>query len=132
LIDFGLSKRYIDDNGKHITRTDKRPFRGTLRYCSANMHLGVENSRRDDLESLAYVLIYLAKGKLPWQNIKLEANQKMEKIAKIKLNTSTSLLCEGLPKEYAEFLRLVKNLEFTETPAYDTYCQLLASCINIP
>ena len=66
LIDFGLSKRYIDRLGNHIPRAVNKLFRGTLRYCSLNMHLGIENSRRDDLESLAYVLIFMIKGTLPW------------------------------------------------------------------
>jgi serine/threonine protein kinase len=71
LIDFGLSKRYMDRNGKHIPREENKHFRGTLRYCSLNVHLGVESTRRDDLESFMYVLIYLIKGHLPWQSIKV-------------------------------------------------------------
>ena len=68
LIDFGLSKRYVDKSGRHILRATNKCFRGTLRYCSLNMHNGVENSRRDDIESLVYVLIYLLKGSLPWMS----------------------------------------------------------------
>lgn len=68
LIDFGLSKRYVDKAGKHILRATNKSFRGTLRYCSLNMHNGVENSRRDDIESLVYVLVYLQKGSLPWMS----------------------------------------------------------------
>ncbi len=71
LIDYGLSKRYVDRFGKHILRTINKSFRGTLRYCSLNMHNGVENTRRDDLESLSYVLIYLLRGHLPWMNCKV-------------------------------------------------------------
>lgn len=66
LIDFGLSKRFIDRAGNHIPRNVNKAFRGTLRYCSINMHNGVENSRRDDIESLSYLLVYLHKGTLPW------------------------------------------------------------------
>ena len=61
----------MDKSGKHMAREENKSFRGTLRYCSLNMHLGVENSRRDDLESFVYVMIYLFKGQLPWQNIKV-------------------------------------------------------------
>lgn len=74
LIDFGLSKRFVDKSGKHILRSTSKPFRGTLRYCSLNMHNGVENSRRDDIESLVYVLVFLQKGSLPWMNQRVENN----------------------------------------------------------
>lgn len=72
LIDYGLSKRYIDKSGTHLPRLNNKTFRGTLRYCTLNMHNGVENSRRDDLESLGYVLLYLVRGKLPWMRIKVD------------------------------------------------------------
>ena len=71
LIDFGLSKRYVDPSGRHIPKSNQKCFRGTMRYCSLNMHNGIENSRRDDIESLAYVLIFLQKGSLPWMNMKV-------------------------------------------------------------
>ena len=74
LIDYGLSKRFVDQAGRHIVRSINKSFRGTLRYCSLNMHNGVENTRRDDLESLAYVLVYLLKGSLPWMNAKVGCN----------------------------------------------------------
>ena len=68
LIDFGLSKRYRDRKTKqHIPYVDEKKLTGTARYCSINTHLGAEQSRRDDLESIAYLMIYLVRGKLPWQ-----------------------------------------------------------------
>lgn len=87
IIDYGLSKRYVDDQGRHIPRATNKGFRGTLRYASINMHQGIENSRRDDLESLGYVLIYLIKGKLPWQNLKVPRKRKSEQIARVKTIT---------------------------------------------
>lgn len=66
LIDFGLSKKYLDSNGNHVKLKFGKDITGTLRYCSRRTHLGQEQSRRDDLESLGYTLIYLAKGVLPW------------------------------------------------------------------
>lgn len=61
LIDFGLSKRFIV-GGSHIPYKEKKPMIGTVRYCSINSQNGIEQSRRDDLESLGYILVYLVKG----------------------------------------------------------------------
>jgi len=68
LIDFGLTKRVIDPkSGEHIPWKDGKSLTGTARYASLGTHLGYEQSRRDDLEGLAYVLIYFMHGNLPWQ-----------------------------------------------------------------
>lgn len=75
LIDFGLSKYYKDTHGKHIPWVEKKGIIGTARYASVNAHLGNEQSRRDDLEGIGYVLVYFAKGKLPWMNIQTDAKQ---------------------------------------------------------
>lgn len=119
LIDFGLSKRYVDKNGKHIPRLENKGFRGTLRYCSLNMHLGVENTRRDDLESLLYVLIYFLKGKLPWQNIQAEMDNKVSQIKKLKMTMKIADLCEGLDEGFKEMLSYIRNLGFSDYPDYD-------------
>ena len=68
LIDFGVSKRYRNDNGSHIPFKTGLHFVGNLVFASANSHVGHELSRRDDMESLLYVLVYLATGWLPWLN----------------------------------------------------------------
>jgi len=70
-IDFGLSKRYVHPHtGEHILIKKHKGLIGTARFASINAHLGLEQSRRDDLQALGYLMIYLAKGELPWQKIK--------------------------------------------------------------
>ena len=94
---FGLWKKFREQNGKHIPFKDGKSFIGTVRYASIYSHLGYEQSRRDDLESLAYSLIYFSKGSLPWMGIK--AKNKTEKYNKIfdkKLCSSFSSLCDKL------------------------------------
>jgi serine/threonine protein kinase len=70
MIDFGLAKRFVDFTNTHIKQVQKKGLVGTQRYASINSHDGLELGRRDDLISLAYVLIYFCKGRLPWQVIK--------------------------------------------------------------
>lgn len=122
LIDFGLSKRYRDSKtGDHIPYRSGKSLTGTARYASLNTHLGAEQSRRDDLESLGYVLLYLLKGSLPWQGLKVKSKQqKYDAIKEKKKSTTIESLCEGYPGEFAAYLNACRQLRFDETPNYES------------
>lgn len=125
-IDFGLSKRYRHPHTlQHIPYRDGRTLTGTPRYASVANHRGVENSRRDDLESVGYILVYFLIGKLPWQGLKLPSNvvngtasQKHQLILNKKSSTSLSDLCRGCPQEFQDFLQYCRDLQFDATPDY--------------
>ncbi|CAK65798.1 unnamed protein product (macronuclear) [Paramecium tetraurelia] len=121
LIDFGLSKYYINKKGDHIVQAKKGGLIGTARYASVSAHEEIEQSRRDDLESIGYVLIYLAKGALPWMNLQIEKKDlKYAKIKQIKKEIKINELCQSLPICFEQFMTDVKSLEFKETPNYET------------
>ena len=135
LMDFGLSKRYKNSkNFQHIPYREGRALIGTARYVSINTHLGIEPSRRDDIESIGYVLIYFLKGNLPWQGLK-DGDQKYIRIMEKKLQIPTEVLCYGLPDEFVHYLNYTKNLKFEERPDYDylrnLFVKLLGTCINL-
>jgi serine/threonine protein kinase len=119
-IDFGLTKRFRDPRTlKHITWREGKSIIGTPRYASINNHFGRECSRRDDLESVAYMLIYFMKGSLPWQGLKANTKHgKYKMILEKKLNLSIDKLCEGIPKEFAMFLKYTRELGFEQEPDY--------------
>jgi len=121
LIDFGLSKRYRDPKTHvHIPYREGKNLTGTARYASINTHLGLEQSRRDDLESLGYVLMYFNRGSLPWQGLKAATKkQKYQKISDKKANTPIEVLCKGFPAEFAIYLNYCRSLKFEEKPDYD-------------
>ena len=89
------------------------------RYASINAHLGIEQSRRDDMESLGYVLMYFNRGSLPWQGLKAATKkQKYEKISEKKMSTPVEVLCKGFPAEFAMYLNYCRGLRFEEAPDY--------------
>ncbi|PLW12456.1 hypothetical protein PCANC_20352 [Puccinia coronata f. sp. avenae] len=121
LIDFGLAKRYCDPKTKfHIAYREMKSLTGTARYASINTHLGVEQSRRDDLESLGYAFIYFLRGSLPWQGLKAATKkQKYDRIMEKKMTEPTEFLCRGFPKEFAIYLNYSRSLRFDDKPDYD-------------
>ena len=134
LLDFGLAKMCIE-NGVHIPYKKGKRMTGSARFCSIRTHCGIEQSRRDDLETLGYTLLHLMKGSLPWQNIKIPYSsnkktlnkseqvrlfkqKKYSKIHKIKQNTCLEELC----KESMDAIKLLidysRQLKFSEKPDY--------------
>ena len=123
LIDFGLSHKYKSSRtGKHIQFKNLRLTYGSLRFLSINGNKGYEQSRRDDLESLGYMLIFLATGNLPWlnaENLNIETIKKYVIVYKMKKQITTEKLCAGLPKEIATYLNYCKELYFEQDPDYN-------------
>ncbi|EIE25099.1 MUT9-related serine/threonine protein kinase [Coccomyxa subellipsoidea C-169] len=124
LVDLGLATRWRESVcGTHV-EYDQRPdvFRGTVRYASVHAHLGRTASRRDDLESLAYTLLFLLKGRLPWQGY--QGDNKGFLVCKKKMATSADLLCRYTPPAFRQFTEAVVNLKFDEEPKYTAYVAL--------
>jgi casein kinase 1 len=121
VIDFGLSKKFRHSKtGIHIEYRDGKELTGTARYASISTHLGIEQSRRDDLESVGYIMVYFLKGSLPWQGLKAKTTyEKYEMIKNVKVNTTLNTLCKDLPPEIANIINYTRGLAFDETPDYN-------------
>ena len=121
LIDFGLAKKFRSSRTlKQYPLIKRKSLTGTARYASINALQGYEQSRRDDLESAGYVLMYFLRGDLPWQNIKIKGKKdKYAKICNKKKEISSQELGKNFPEEFAEILDYFKNLGYTENPNYE-------------
>jgi serine/threonine protein kinase len=132
LIDFGLSCSYWENNSKkHYKAGQGLNFIGTLRYASLNSHKGIRQSRRDDLESMIYILIYFLKGNLAWQDVKAKNKEERYKLIQhIKTNVTIENLCKDIPPEFAHLLQYVKELPFDVKPDYYKFYNCFQNLIN--
>ena len=117
---------------KHIPYTEDKQQTGTLKFASVNTHFGVEQSRRDDLEALAYTLIYLAKGNLPWSGMSKRGRnclEDWESVLNIKKDQKPEEICEGLHEEFIQFLEYCRRQEFDERPRLQFFKDALVRSI---
>ena len=132
IIDFGLSKKYYSTTKhQHIKFCSGKSLIGTARYCAKNAHRGYEQSRRDDIESIGYVLMYFLLGSLPWQGLKIKQGEdQFEKIAEKKYTTSYEELCKNQPEEFLMYFKHVDQLNFEDEPDYNYLISLFQEMIN--
>jgi serine/threonine protein kinase len=124
-IDFGLAKKYVKRNNEHISFAKNNKFCGTARYASIAAHKGYTQSRKDDLEAIGYMLIYLFRGKLPWEGIKhKDKKEKYRLILEKKESISDEELCKQLPREFLVFFKYVRNMDFDEVPPYKAFTKM--------
>jgi serine/threonine protein kinase len=127
LIDFGLSVSFINNKTmQHNDYVHKHQFTGSFRYSSINNHKGIQQSRRDDLESISYMMVYFYKGQLPWQNIPArDKRDKLKKTYQKKMDTPIEELCEDCPREFKQIVSYCRKLGYKERPDYPYILYLL-------
>ena len=132
LIDFGLCRKYRSSKtGQHISPKNLGKFTGTSRYASVYAMAGNEQSRRDDIESIGYMIIYFMKKKLPWQGIRGNSYKECyHKLFLMKKHMDLEILCRGLPKEVLEYMKYAKNLKFEQEPNYKYLKNLFQNILN--
>lgn len=131
IIDFGLAKCYKNSEGEHIPFRDGKNLTGTARYASLNTHIGYEQSRRDDLETIGHVLLYFLRGSLPWQGLPGRSkDEKYNNIKRKKKEVSIEELCLNQPVEFKEFMQYCRSLSFTADPDYRYILSLFDGCME--
>ncbi|CAJ0937434.1 unnamed protein product, partial [Mesorhabditis belari] len=128
LFDFGLCRQIMlpDKVGRLRLREPRArvSFRGTVRYCSVNVHAGKEQGRHDDLYGLLYTMIETTTGTLPWKGLARVDS------AKCKQRTSDAVLMKDCPSSFAEWISMLKKLNYTDTPPYEKIRTALAKNIK--
>ena len=121
ILDFGLAKKYRSSRTLiQYPYVKKKKLTGTARYASIHALEAYEQSRRDDLESVGYVLMYFLRGNLPWQGLKVRSKEdRYKKILEKKKETSSQDLCKDFPHEFFEYVDYSRKLEYEENPDYD-------------
>ncbi|CAD8197067.1 unnamed protein product [Paramecium pentaurelia] len=118
LIDFGISKIYKDANNHHMPFREQRSFLGTTRYASIAAHLGHELSRKDDLESMMYIILYFIRGQLPWQNLQnVTDKERTKKVGEMKILMQNEIFRDQ-PKEFQKIFDYIRQLSFKADPNY--------------
>ena len=132
ILDFGLSKKYWSSKrDEHIPFCTNKKLTGTARYASINALSGCEQGRRDDLESIGYIIMYFIRGNLPWQGLKINnKDDRYKKICDKKKATTAKELCDGYPKQLENFINYTRNLKFMEVPNYDYLRNLFTSVLS--
>ena len=132
VLDFGLSKKYRSGSSKkQLPFTQNNPLVGNARYSSINALEGGTQSRRDDLESIGYLLLFLLLGKLPWQGkVSHSKEDKYYKIREIKRKTTPEELCLGIPKQFEEYVKYTRNLKYEAEPDYNYLKNLFLSMLK--
>ena len=132
ILDFGLAKKYRSSRTLiQYPYIKKKKLTGTARYASIHALEAYEQSRRDDLESVGYVLMYFLRGELPWQGLKVRSKEdRYKKILEKKKEISSEELCKGFPDEFKQYVHYTKNLEYEQNPDYDFLKQLFVNTIK--
>lgn len=125
LIDFGLCKTFVNDNA-HVPMRELNNVIGNLTFASINNHNKREQSRRDDLESLGYVMIYLLVGNFKWSNLAINNSNRAKVNDLIKRCKEDIFKLYDLPNVLMDYMNYVKCLEFNERPDYEYLSEKLS------